>query len=79
MPLARAQALWAMAEPILAAAEQPVDMHTALDLSARHGISAYDAEFLALATALQVFLLTSDRQLLREFPNQARSLDDFAG
>jgi predicted nucleic acid-binding protein len=39
--------------------------------------TAYDCEFVALAKQLNVFLVTADKQLLKEFPDCAVSLDDF--
>ncbi|RME75151.1 MAG: PIN domain-containing protein [Chloroflexi bacterium] len=39
--------------------------------------SAYDCEFVALAQALGVLLVTVDKQILREFPVDALSLDEF--
>jgi predicted nucleic acid-binding protein len=39
--------------------------------------TAYDCEFVALARQLNVFLVTADKQLLKEFPDCAVSLDDF--
>jgi predicted nucleic acid-binding protein len=39
--------------------------------------SAYDCEYVALATDLGVALVTCDRQILREFPDVAISLHSF--
>jgi predicted nucleic acid-binding protein len=41
--------------------------------------SAYDCEYVALADDLNTTLVTSDKQILREFPSLATSLKDFAG
>lgn len=40
--------------------------------------SAYDCEYAALADDLDVKLVTTDKQLLREFPGLALSLKSFA-
>ncbi len=39
--------------------------------------TAYDCEFVALARQLNVHLVTADKQLLKEFPDCAISLEDF--
>ncbi len=39
--------------------------------------SAYDCEFVALASNLKIPLVTVDKQILREFPAVAISLDEF--
>ena len=79
---------------ILTLAEARTLMHAALDLMeertfevesgdvfnvlARTSVSAYDAEYAALAKSLDVRLVTSDRQLLRAVPELAVSLREFA-
>lgn len=50
-----------------------------LHLAGASGRSAYDCEFVALAEALGVRLVTADRELTRSFPDRAISLEDFAG
>ena len=40
--------------------------------------TAYDCEYAALADDLQATLVTSDKQILAQFPNLATSLKDFA-
>jgi predicted nucleic acid-binding protein len=39
--------------------------------------SAYDCEFVALAQEQRLTLLTADREILRDFPRTALSLDQF--
>jgi len=39
--------------------------------------SAYDCEFVALARDLGIKLVTVDKQILREFPGEAISLEEF--
>ena len=48
-----------------------------LNLVANSICSAYDCEFVALAQDLEVPLVTTDRQILDQFPNVAVSLDTF--
>src|SRR5262249_48380713 len=44
---------------------------------ARSNCTAYDCEFVALAQAEGVQLVTADRQILHEFPDAAISLEKF--
>ena len=39
--------------------------------------SSYDCEFVALAESLQVPLITSDKELLKDFPSIAISMEKF--
>lgn len=48
-----------------------------LTLAADSVCTAYDCEFVALAQDLEVPLVTTDRQILDQFPNVAVSLDTF--
>ncbi|MDX1531628.1 MAG: type II toxin-antitoxin system VapC family toxin [Rhodothermales bacterium] len=50
-----------------------------LRVAVAHGLSAYDAEFVALAVDLGGPLVTNDRRVLKACPGVAVSLSDFAG
>ena len=54
-----------------------VDEKRVLALAVRSGCTAYDCEFVALAEALDVPLLTWDKQLLKQFPGQAVTPEGF--
>lgn len=66
------------AETLFRGAEYSVDSGQVLKLVSESGCSAYDCEFVALAQQLGVSLLTSDAEILREFPQTAMSLEAFA-
>lgn len=48
-----------------------------LDLITESDCTAYDCEFVALARQLNIQLVTADKQLLKQFPDCALSLEDF--
>ena len=48
-----------------------------LALTKSHPISAYDAEYVSLAKALSVPLVTTDGKILKEFGGIAISPEDF--
>ena len=50
-----------------------------LELVKESSCSAYDCEFMALARELDILLVTVDKQILRDFPKDAISLDEFVG
>ena len=58
--------------------EYEVDSDQVLRLVASSSCSAYDCEFVALAQALGLTLVTMDKQILKDFPKLATSLADFA-
>ncbi|MCC6132292.1 MAG: type II toxin-antitoxin system VapC family toxin [Acidobacteria bacterium] len=64
------------AENQMVEGECAVDSEAILRLAASSGASAYDCEFVALATDLDVALVTSDQKLVRAFPGRARLLAD---
>lgn len=55
-----------------------VSSEKVLELAMRSKCSAYDCEYVALAEDLGVKLVTTDRQVLRAFPEIAVSLEKFA-
>jgi predicted nucleic acid-binding protein len=57
--------------------EFAVSSRAVLDLVANSVCSAYDCEFVALAEEQRVPLITSDHQILRDFPDLAVSLEKF--
>ena len=48
-----------------------------IDLSARYRITAYDANFIALAMEMGVMCVTEDGELHKKFPAIAVSMEDF--
>jgi predicted nucleic acid-binding protein len=66
-----------LAEDTLDRKEFTVSTSTVLQLISRSHCSAHDCEFVALAHANGVRLLTVDRQILRDFPEVAISLQKF--
>lgn len=77
LTLALALEVQSAAEDLVSGREYQVESAAVLDLVATSGRSAYDCEFVALAQALGVPLVTSDRQLLSSFPTTAVSLTSF--
>ena len=66
------------AELLMAGREFTVETQTVLELANRSGCTAYDCEFVALASDLRARLLTSDRELLAAFPTLAVAIEQFA-
>ena len=57
--------------------EIPVSSRSVMALVSMSSCSAYDCEFVAVASNQGIYLITSDRQVLREFPGIAVSLEKF--
>lgn len=72
-----AKALWQSVVTLFAAKEVAADPVETLDLAFRYGLSAYDAQYLAVATRLGVQLVTEDRALLRSVPQHCVTMRDF--
>lgn len=63
---------------LFASAERDPPGDAVLATALEYGISAYDAQFLVVAQALQVPLVTCDRRLALACPNVATLLSEFA-
>jgi predicted nucleic acid-binding protein len=74
LDLDRALAIQSEAQSLMAGREFDVGSLAVLQLAASSRCSAYDCEFLALATFLGVRLVTMDRQMLNSFRTTAVSL-----
>ena len=64
------------AEEQMKSGEVEVESAAVLELAASSGCSAYDCEFVALAKALGVGLVSADRRLVKAFPREAKLLED---
>lgn len=69
----------ANAAGLLTNKERQPDMEHALTLAITHAISAYDAQYVDLAEALGVLLVTEDKKLQRTLPHRVISLMQAAG
>lgn len=72
--LEQALHIQAAAEHLLADAEFDIPSIEVLQLVNSSNCSAYDCEFVALAQRLGIKLVTSDKNVLREFPETAMAL-----
>jgi len=77
LTLADAVDVFAEAERLVVDAELTPGLERKLDLAARGKVSAYDAEFVALAQELDLRLVTADRRLARAFPKSVLLVEDF--
>lgn len=68
--------LWQRALDLFGKKEVAIDMADALRVAAETGVSAYDAQYIALAHHLGIFCVTEDQRLIRAFPRIARTIDD---
>ena len=66
------------AEGALAGREHLVPSAPVLEIAGRSRLSAYDCEFVALASVLSVPLVTEDKAVLKAFPDRALTMEAFA-
>jgi len=74
LELVDALAIQEEAEAMFLGREYDIPSAEVLSLAQESGCSAYDCEFVALARQLNVPLVTEDRQVLKVFPDVAKSL-----
>ena len=68
-----------IADKALAGGEHSVGDDLVLDVVASSTLTVYDAEFVALASALSVPLVTGDKAVLKAFPERALTMEAFIG
>lgn len=78
LPIERALAAFEAAELLVEDARVESTTKECLEVAARGGVSAYDAEFVFAAERLDLLLVTGDRRLARAFPARARLLEEVA-
>ena len=76
LPVADAQGLLSQGTALFGQGLMVVDHAAALALAAQHGVSAYDARFLAVARSLKTRLVTEDARLRRAAAELTWSIDD---
>lgn len=69
--------IWEGAARAFSPNERDPDARMVLDLAITRAISAYDAQYIALALMYAVACVTEDRELLRKFPGVALSMEAF--
>lgn len=79
MSLEQAVTIATEAESVLAGQEYEIQSGAVLKLAFDSGCTAYDCEFVALALALGVPLVTLDRRIQKAFPRTAISPEAFLG
>ena len=77
LSLADTQQIMKEASDLMQSQEYEVTSNQVLELVNISTCSAYDCEFVALARDLNVSLLSVDRQILKNFPDTAISLETF--
>lgn len=77
LSLAEAQRVMEEASRLMQDREYEVTSYQVLNLAAMSSCSAYDCEFVALAMDLDASLVTTDKQILKQFPGIAISLEAY--
>jgi predicted nucleic acid-binding protein len=69
--------LWRSAVRLFKGKERLADPLKALELAKRYRLSAYDAQYLAVAIDLNVQLITEDRAISQAVPQNSKSLHEY--
>lgn len=79
--LSRAQIMEILsaADRALVGSEHAIADEPVLDIVATSALTAYDAEFVALAGVLSAPLVTADKAVLKAFPDRALTMEAFVG
>lgn len=77
LSLTDAVEIWGDAESLIAPYEQLVPSIQVLSLVSESNCSAYDCEYVALASFLGVKLVTHDKLILKEFPQLACTAEQY--
>jgi predicted nucleic acid-binding protein len=75
--LESAKKAWQTATDLFDATERRADPITALELAHRHRLSAYDAQYLAVAFNLNLKLITEDKALRQAAPQHCATMSEF--
>ncbi|HIG30316.1 MAG TPA: PIN domain-containing protein [Verrucomicrobiales bacterium] len=65
-------------EKLLVGREYSISSKVVLELTSANSVAAYDAEFVCLANKLERKLITTDKPLLKTFPDVAVTPEEFA-
>lgn len=72
-----ARSLWLAAASLFENRERSADSIATLELAEMHRLSAYDAQYLAVAVEFGVPLITEDRSLLRSTPKNTMTMAEY--
>lgn len=75
--LESARSLWLAAASLFENRERSADSIATLELAEMHRLSAYDAQYLAVAVEFGVPLITEDRSLLRSTPKNTMTMAEY--
>lgn len=77
LPLVECISLFNKTLDFISPYEHAVDLSLALTLASTFHISAYDAQYIALAQSLNALLITEDRKLRSAAPHIAKSMQEY--